>query len=135
MPFEITPTALHTRVRVHGVFTSRDLAELIDIARQGGGTGTPPLRYLVLLSEVTDFNLQFSTLFPLSEARNRADVPPGSRTAIVATRPLERGIAHMWAALLHQPCLDLQVFESPDAAEAWLDSQPAPGLPGIPPPP
>ena len=125
MPFHIQGDVQITRIILSGQFT---LAEISDLGRElervEAGFEKIPDR-LTDLSAIENSGFDYPTLERLSaEHRDRA-YRNRFRSAIVAPRPLDFGLARIFQTLSSNPMVDLQIFRTQAEAEAWL--APSPG--------
>lgn len=124
MPFriEITPTYVH--VDWHGEMTNRDLIDLaIEMPRIGQMLGKVP-NVLHTYEQVEQMHLDFGALHAHASGLSRLKLPNRSRTAMVCCSPVSFGMGRMMQSLNSNPDLEMEVFDSVEAARRWIEQAP-----------
>jgi hypothetical protein len=75
---------------------------------------------IVDLSAITESANSFPEVFALAAQRKRRQFPNAFKSAIVATRPADIGIARMFQTLNDHPQIRIRIFPDLAAAQAWL---------------
>jgi hypothetical protein len=75
---------------------------------------------ITTLSDIEDFIIQYSTLFPVAEDRKQKQFNPPLKSAVVASRPMETVIAGMLKSLNMNKTIVIQVFNTFSEAKKWI---------------
>ena len=121
MPFNIEFDNGITRTTLHGVIVPDDVASILEQTFQYEANTGDVVKRLTLFGEVSDFQVKFTTLFPISVIRRNQILGKEVRSAFVASNPTEFGFTRMWQSLVEGPNLRCQIFETLEEAELWLD--------------
>ncbi len=70
--------------------------------------------------ELEGHKFQPLVVYMFSLLRKRAQIPQPTKSAAVATRPETRSLARLFKACNPSPNLTIEVFDSIEAARAWL---------------
>jgi hypothetical protein len=116
MPYEISQRGSILHVRFFGILTSEDFVNLLQYFMSIEGA---PNR-ISTLTDITDFDIRFSTMFPIAQQRREQIIPSNIKSAIVASKPLEIGIARMFQTLNTNPNISIQIFPSESEAITWV---------------
>ncbi len=120
MPFTHTVENRLLHFRWHGVISRKDL--------QTFGRNMPGLvaslgfspNILHTFDGMKGHSFQPLMVYMFSLLRKRAQIPAPVKSAAVAKTPKVRAIARLFKACNHSPNLTIEVFESEEAARAWL---------------
>ena len=120
MSFQIQGNAQIIQIILSGDLSIAEISELSrELARLEADFEKTPDR-LTDLSAVEKSNFDYATLERLAERSRKAVYPKRFRSAIVAPKPLEFGLARIFQALSDNPMINLQIFKTRAEAEEWL---------------
>lgn len=123
MPYKVDLSGPYFRVWFSGVLTGRDLREVADDLRaHEGDLGHVPDR-LVDMSEVLATGATFRLAILAARVRGVQRFPNRFRSALVSPRVEVAGFARIFRALNRNPQIEVEVFPTVRAAEAWLESK------------
>ncbi|HEX7653426.1 MAG TPA: hypothetical protein VF607_07970 [Verrucomicrobiae bacterium] len=77
------------------------------------------------LSQVTRFELSYTSLDLFAQTRGPGILKNPVRSAIVAPQPLHFGYTRMYATIMQDPRVTIQIFADAADALAWLQAAPA----------
>jgi hypothetical protein len=122
MPYNIEMEPFFLRIVPHGVVTHQHLHALADelVAIELSRAVTP--HRLSDLSAMTEPHLTYHAVRILVERRKAQPVANPIKSALVAPRPIHRGIARMFQTLDEHPDIAIEIFTTVADAEAWLSS-------------
>jgi hypothetical protein len=120
MPYTITIEPTFLRVVLYGAVTSQDLQDFADalLAIEVPLDVTP--HRLCDFSALAEPHLTYPAMRFLVERRKAHPVTTPIKTAIVAARPIHRGLARMLQTLNEQPDIAIEIFATVESAESWL---------------
>lgn len=121
MPYELLDKGTHLHIRFFGTLESKDFAKLFADLAQFEDPSRPVPHRLSTLSDITDFVLQFSTMLPIAKDRSKKQFSKPIRSAIVATRPIEKAIAGMLQNLNMNTDISIRIFADRAEAENWVN--------------
>jgi hypothetical protein len=122
MPVDFALGGVRWVATLSGRVTMADLQAVIDrLSEAESRAETTPDR-IVDLSPVTTIELGFTEVAALARARKAVRPRNPFRSAIVAVSALQQGYARMFQTLNDHPLITVRVFDSIEAAEAWLDA-------------
>jgi hypothetical protein len=90
--------------------TARDLESRLEVR----------LGHLTDLSDASLVDLSTSDLVALAEGRKGARFKNKIKSAIIAPRPLEYGLARMFMTFNQNPAIEIMLFRDSAGAQAWL---------------
>jgi hypothetical protein len=120
MPYTITMESAFLRIVFSGAVTDRELLlvadDLVAIERRSAIT---PHR-LSDLSAMIEPYLTYPAIRALAERRKAQPIANPIKSALVAPRPIQLGLARMFQTLNEHPQIAIEIFSTVEAAEAWL---------------
>jgi len=120
VPYQITQERDFYRLVFFGDVTPHDLRTLVDaVAGIEASLPIAPNR-LIDLSQVSGDQLTYADMLAFAEERRAQRLANPIKSAIVAPKPVNVGFARMFQILNDNPQIEIQVFASLEAAEAWL---------------
>src|SRR5262245_51931312 len=123
MPYQITEEAAFLRIVFVGDLTPQDVAALADdIAAIEHSRPITPHR-LTDFIQVVDLLITYADIHAFVQQRRAQVLRNVVKTAIVAPRPIQSGYARMFQILTTHPQIEIQIFSTVEAAEAWLTSE------------
>lgn len=120
MPFTLQEEDGVLRVTINGNVLAAELHDLLTamesfvVARAHWPDNLVDLRGIDLAS------LGFTDILGLAKRREALKPPNAFRTAMVADSPIVLGFARMFQSVNHNPAITLELFQTLEAAEAWL---------------
>jgi hypothetical protein len=122
MPVTCTFSDRLIRCTYLGKVGATELAQALvyadDIEREFGLT---PDR-LTDLTQIEDAQLSFAELAPLARRRRMQVFKNPYRSAVVAAKPFQFGLARMFQSMVTTESMELQIFNDEASALAWLRS-------------
>lgn len=120
MAIEFRPRAGVLEIVFSGLASNEDLRRLAEYTLELEAREPVSPDRLVDLSAVNELALDFPAVEQL--AQQRIAQPPRNpiRSAVVAPRPVQYGVARMYQSLNTAPTIELRIFRDRAAAEAWL---------------
>lgn len=120
MAIEFRPRAGVLVIEFSGLASTEDLRRLVEYTIELEAREPVSPDRLVDLSGVTELAFDFPSVEQL--AQQRIARPPRNpiRSAVVAPRPVQYGVARMYQTLNTVPTVELRIFRERAAAEAWL---------------
>jgi len=122
MPYQLTEEAAFVRVVFFDDMTGHDLRSLADLVAAIERERAVAPNRLTDLSQITGAQLTYTEVFDFVEHRKRQQLANSVKSAIVAPRPVQLGFARMFQTLNDHPQIEIQIFPTLAAAEAWLTS-------------
>lgn len=120
MPYHLDLDGPFIRIAFSGVLTGRNLREVADELRSHeSALGMIPDR-LVDMSEVVATSGTFEVAILAARVRSVQRFPNTFRSALVSPRVEVRGFARIFRILNRNPQIVVEVFETVEAAAAWL---------------
>jgi len=125
MPYTMTTEPTFLRIVFSGAVTDRELQLVADylLAIEQQSAITP--HRLSDLSAMTEPYLTYPAIRALVERRKDPPIANLIKSALVAPRPIHRGLARMFQTLHKHPQIVVEIFATVEAAEAWLQTPPA----------
>jgi len=120
MPFELKKKETYIHIRFLGILESRDLKILFPELRKLENNNQFIFNKITTLSDITDFVLQFSAMLPAVQDRGLEEFQKSFKSAIVASRPIERAVAGMLQNLNMNPNIIIKIFPNLTEAEEWV---------------
>lgn len=120
MSFTVVEEADFVRVKMFGVLTSRDIAELVNAVDEVEKNRDPMPNRLADMREVTEMQIRYPDVSMLAEARRGRQFPNSFKSAIVVGSSVQSGVARMFRTLNDNPQIQIEVFEDEAAALEWL---------------
>jgi len=120
MSYELLNQGTFLHIRFFGVMESKDLRDLFQEFKTYEETKDVIPYRITTLSDIDDFIIQFSTLFPVAEDRKQKKFNPPLKSAVVASRPIEAIIAGMLRSLNMNKTIIIQVFNTFSEAKKWV---------------
>ena len=121
MPFELKKKDTYIHIRFLGILESRDLKILFPELRKLENNNQFIFNKITTLSDITDFVLQFSAMLPAVQDRGLEEFKKSFKSAIVASRPIERAAAGMLQNLNMNPNIIIKIFPNLTEAEEWVN--------------
>lgn len=120
MPYTYEIEGRIMRIRWHGVVSKEDLQAIgKDMPRVATELGFPQ-DTLHTFDAVTGYSFQPIAAYMLSLLRKRVKIPTPVRSASVVKTPEARGLAKIFKALNRSKNLEMEIFDSEEAARRWL---------------
>lgn len=120
MPYHVQSDGPLLRIRFSGAITSAELFQHArEMARMESNLPTTPDR-LTDLSETTEIHIDFDGMERFRQMRHQSGLKNPIRSAVVAPRDMQFGLARMFQTLSSNPLIEVQVFRDHVSAEAWL---------------
>jgi hypothetical protein len=120
MPYTITIEPAFLRIVLYGAVTNQDLQAIADevLAIEASRAFIP--HRLSDFSAMTEPYLTYAVVRPFIERRTPHPLPNTVKSALVAPRPILLGFARMFQILSNHPQIEMEIFATVEAAEAWL---------------
>ena len=99
------------------VLSLQTLHELMDEVERYERTAEKQMR-LMSFEHLEEINLNFNKLIAFSTRRQKEGVH--GKTALICTTPVTYGLARMWQSIMDDEAIEIQIFETYDAGQAWL---------------
>lgn len=120
MPIEITEKGTYFLARWYGVITAGDLVRLASEAETLENALPEPLDRIADISEVSSFEIGYPELSALAERRRARKFSHSVKSAIIATSPVQVGLARMFQTLNDNPQIEIRVLRSVEEALNWF---------------
>jgi hypothetical protein len=120
VPYQITQEPDFYRLVFFDDITPHDLRVLVDVLAGLEASLPIALNRLTDLSLVAGDKLTYADVLAFAEERRAQRLANPVKSAIVAPRPVNVGFARMFQILNDNPQIEIQIFPSREAAEAWL---------------
>jgi len=121
MPYTYTIEDRIVHVAWNGVVSKEDLQSIGGaIPRIAAELGFAP-NVLHTFGQMTGYTFQPIAAYVVALVRKRAHIPHPVRSASVATTPETKKMAQFFKTLNRSPNLTMEVFDSEQAARAWLN--------------
>ena len=119
---QVQPTLL--RVTLHGSVTSKELLQFSqEVARLEAASGVSR-NLLTELKAIEAWNLSPEEMQGYAAARSRTSLKNRVKSAIVAIRDVDFGMARMFGLMIQNPNIEVMVFRDMPSARQWLDAGP-----------
>jgi hypothetical protein len=120
MPYEIQAQPTRINVTLRGEVTSRDLLryakEVSDLE-----AASPASRNLITeLTGISAWNLSSAEMHEFTTVRSTTVLKNRVKSALVATRNLDYGMARMFELMMKHPNIEVRVFRDIPSAVEWL---------------
>jgi hypothetical protein len=122
MPYTITIEPTFLRAVLSGAITGRELQLLADEVEAIEGRRTVTPHRLTDLRALTAPYPTYPDVRALAERRKAQTLANAVKSAIVVPRPINLGFARMFQILNEHPQIEIEIFSTVEAAEAWLCS-------------
>jgi len=110
----------YIQINFSGVVTSNDFSSLFtDFAQFEDTREVLPYR-ITTFSEMSDFIIQYSTMFPVAQNRGAKKLNTPIKSAIVASGTKEKALAALLEAIHSNPYINLRIFSDFSEAEEWV---------------
>ena len=120
MSYELLDMGTYLHIRFFGVVESKDFTSLFkDFRKYEDLCQVIPCR-ISTLSDISDFIIQFSTMLPIAQDRGITKLSVPVKSAIVASRPIEKAMASMIKSLNMNPDISIAIFSTLPEAETWI---------------
>lgn len=107
-----------------GAFTTDDIPRLIQSVKEfEAKLGYAPKR-IIDLTGIESMAVSFPDIAEIVKARRSLTYPNLLRSALVADRPVQFGLARMVQSLNQHEQITMEIFPSRAAAQAWLEAEP-----------
>jgi hypothetical protein len=120
MPFTLQETDGVLRVTIHGAAPVAELHDLLTAIETFIKARSHWPDSLVDLRGIDLAKLGLTDLLGLAKRREALTPPNAFRTAMIADSPTVLGFARMFQSVNHNPAITLELFQTLEAAEAWL---------------
>jgi hypothetical protein len=120
MPYHITKEPDLLRVVFFDNLTPQDLLSLADAIAAIEQAQPVALNRLADLTQVSGPELTYAAMLAFVERRKAQRLANPVKSAIVAPTPVHVGFARMFQILNDHPQIEVEVFATVEAAEAWL---------------
>jgi hypothetical protein len=122
MPYRIIKEPAFFRIVLFDEITPQDLISLAEDVAALDRTLPVTLNRLTDLTHLAAPRLTYVAMLAFVEHRKAQQLASSVKSAIVAPEPVQVGFARMFQTLNDHPQIEIQVFASLEAAEAWLAS-------------
>jgi hypothetical protein len=122
MPFQLIQEPAFYRLVFLGNLTRDDLQAAADQITAIETTLPLTPHRLTDLTQVSETDLTYADMFAFVERRKEQRLANPIKSAIVASRPVQVGFARMFQTLNDHPQIEVQIFDTLEAAETWLAS-------------
>jgi len=110
------------RLTMSGALTPQDLIGIMRDADEIEKDMDPVPDRISTMTAVTDVQVGYPEVRAFAWHRRKIQFPNVFRSAIVASTPVQRGIARMFQTLNDNPQIVIQIFDDEATALAWLRS-------------
>lgn len=122
MPYQVHYHDGIAEIKFFGCLTPKDIDQVnLEVLTHENAPGIA--KRFIVLDEVTDFEINYSTMLPLVIFRKQQNVHKEAKTALLAIRPIELGLARMWQTLIDDCGIKCMIFESREDAMNWLTQE------------
>lgn len=120
MAYELLNRGYFLHIRFFGIMESKDFRELFhDFKKYEEDISKVPNR-ISTLSDIDDFNIQFSSMLPIAQDRKQIKFSPPLKSALVASRPIEKAVASMLQSINMNETIQIRIFSAFADAEKWV---------------
>ena len=120
MSVELVDRGSFLHIRFFGTMESKDFREIFQaFEKYEQDTSQVPNR-ITTFGEIDDFVIQFSGMLPMAQDRSQRLFNPPLKSAVVASRPIEKAAASMVQSMNMNETIQIRVFPSFAEAEAWV---------------
>lgn len=120
MPISVIPAGDHLFVRLYGVVTAADFLHYAQEAEAFEQHSEHALDRITDMTGVERFAVSHRDVFELADRRKRQPMVGSAKAAIIATEPIQIGLARMYQTMTEKPNLDIRIFHSLAEAREWL---------------
>lgn len=120
MPYQLTSEPDMLRIELFGILTAYDLQSIAAELEQIEGRMPVTPNRLTDATHLLNGDLNFADVFALAERRKVQNLANQIKSALVAPKPVNLGFARMFQILNDHPQIEIQIFPTCEAAEAWL---------------
>lgn len=103
-----------------GTITSLDLDQIGDKAERLESELTPTPDRMTDLTSCESIDLDYKKMVPFASRRSEAPLKNDVKSALIASKPVHYGFAHMFSTLNTNPKITIQVFSDVKDALKWL---------------
>lgn len=120
MSIEIVSTDPFIFVKLHGTISNRDILQIIHDSEALAFQHAHSMDCITDLSDVTHFDLDYRNVFRLADWRKQHPPINPVKLAIIAQKPVQVGMAHMYQTLTETNLIQIQIVTTLDEAQTWI---------------
>ena len=124
MPYEITKKADYLLGSLSGVVSADDLHGMVNETEALEETTSPVPNRIVDLTTAEKFDFDSRVIVEIAERRRARPFPNSFKSALIAERPVARGLARMFQILNDHPQIEIRILGSVREAEDWFAGKP-----------
>jgi hypothetical protein len=129
MPYSLTTDPKgRIRLALSGIIARADFEGMFADLKQIETTAEVTPDRITDITEVVNMETGYAVMLPNTRERSSMKFRNKFRSAIVASTPVQFGLARMFMSLNTNPQIELSIFKSVEAALAWLDQTKPPVL-------
>lgn len=120
MPIIVTPAGDHLFVRLYGVITAADFLHYAQEAEAYEQHSDHAVNRISDMTGVERFDVSHRDVFELADRRKRQPSVGSAKLAIIATEPIQIGLARMYQTMTENPQLKIKIVPSLATAREWI---------------